>query len=179
MKVADLRALAEKRNIEGWESMSKPELKQALDSADKDPKNKPAESLPEEQPQPEEEEAEEDENEDEGPVAPRKPIEVPKSELIEPPQLLSQKARAMKIKLEGEKAAGLVETVFVNREASEPVGTVQTIGLNGYHLNIRKGEPVVVPQTVARFLWQMQKDSGVALEHKLKFNPGEKPELEQ
>ena len=91
---------------------------------------------------------------------------------------MSQKARAMKAKLADEVARGKVETVFINRQDSEKIGTVKSIGLNGYHLHIRKGERVVVPRTVANFLWQMEEDANVALQHRTRFNSGEKPELE-
>ena len=166
LKVAELRALAEKQGIEGWEDLSKPELVSILQA------NSGGPVIPSE-----EEASDESAADDESSAVPRTPVR-PQSEVVEPPQLMSQKARAMKAKLADEVARGKVETVFINRQDSKKIGTVKSIGLNGYHLHIRKGERVVVPRTVANFLWQMEEDANVALQHRTRFNSGEKPELE-
>jgi len=188
LKVAELRALAEKQGIEGWEDLSKPELVSILQANSGGPVIPSEEEASDESAADDEsdgEEAEEEEEEasdesaadDESSAVPRTPVR-PQSEVVEPPQLMSQKARAMKAKLADEVARGKVETVFINRQDSEKIGTVKSIGLNGYHLHIRKGERVVVPRTVANFLWQMEEDANVALQHRTRFNSGEKPELE-
>ena len=149
-KTADLRKIAKKQKIEGWEDMEKKDLLKALEPKVKakdseKPKKDKAPEVPAGIDQHEEEPEEELTPETDGVKGGRTPM--------------GSKARIMKAKLARQEKV----TILIPLGKSEKPGTTTPVTLNGYRLNIQHGVYVEVPKQVAEIIMESQKQTIAAL----------------
>lgn len=193
MKTADLRKLAEKEKVEGYEEMEREDLLKALKSEGT-------------------EEKEEEENLDDLTVpqlkelAKEKGIDLKKAKTKQPIIKAIKKGEKKKEKEEGSEKEERTEVVgmgikeehvpvgskaekmkehlakqpkvkiLIPLESKEKIGATESVILNGYRVNILKGVYVEVPEQVAEVIMDSQKQTRKALDHALKI-AGKRPEL--
>jgi hypothetical protein len=76
------------------------------------------------------------------------------------------KAQIMKAQLDAQPKV----PIMIPLGAGETPGVTESVILNGYRLNIRKGEYVMVPQQVAQVIMESQKHTKEAIENYFLMN---------
>jgi len=143
IKTADLRKMAKKQKIEGWEDLERKELIAALK-----PKEKPKK-----------ESEKKDKDKEEEPEVPEEKLS-PETEGVKGGRArMGSKAERMKIHLAKQPKV----TILIPLGKDEKPGTTTPVTLNGYRLNIQHGQYVEVPKQVARIIMKSQKQTIAAL----------------
>jgi hypothetical protein len=76
------------------------------------------------------------------------------------------KAEKMRLHLEKQPKVA----IMIPLGQGEAVGSSESVILNGYRLNIRKGEYVHVPEQVARVIMESQAQTALAIENYFRMN---------
>ena len=161
IKTAKLREVAEKKEIEGYEEMTRKELIKSLKS--KNQKDKPTQIEGEVNRAIEDEESvekkEEPEKEEEPEaVKDKEPEEEKVVGIREAHVPVGSKAEVMKAKLAKQPRV----KILIPLEGKEKMGSTESVILNGYRLNILKGVYVDVPEQVAGIIMESQKQTRIA-----------------
>lgn len=82
------------------------------------------------------------------------------------PQTHMGKAERMKRALEAQPKVSIMIPLI----GGETVGSTESVILNGYRLNIRKGEYVMVPEQVARVIMESQNQTAQAIDNYFLMN---------
>lgn len=157
IKLPALRKVAEEKGLEGYEDLARDELIVILvnsDNGDKDPEEniEDAEGV-------EEDEASVEEKAEEAP-------EVLQPEVVGTPGVtggrvpVGSKAEKMRDKL----ALQPKVRIMIPRKSEEAKGITESVILNGYRINIRKGSYVDVPESVAKIIFDAQEQTEAATE---------------
>lgn len=165
LKVADLRKMAEEKNLPGWEDKDKKAL--VADLADKEP---PASTNEDAQGDESGKEKAKDTSADDVPKPPDANVQGLKEEHVP----AGSKAERMKATL----AAQPKVTVLIPLGSGEKKGVTESVILNGYRLNIKKGVYVPVPQQVAEVIRASNDQTVEAENHALRLS-GEGPKALQ
>lgn len=160
-KVADLRKLAEEKEIEGYEEMNRKELIEAL---------KDGEDLVEAP-----EEVTEAPEVEEAPEVPETSDEAPQKSFLDSPNVteyrkpaVGSKAEAMKLNLLSQRLI----TILIPQGSKEPAGMKQSVTLNAYRVDIAKGTYVEVPEQIAKIIMTSQNQTAMAINNDLNLaNP--------
>jgi len=154
IKTAELRKMAEKKEIKGWEDMERKDLIKAL-KPKKEPKKGSKAATPKEE-APEEE-------------VPKLPMETPVglgAGIIEGHVPVGSKAEIMREHLAKQPKVRILIPV----EGKEKPGITVPVTINGYRLNIMKGVYVEVPEQVADAVMKSQKQTMEALNNPLNLD---------
>jgi hypothetical protein len=76
------------------------------------------------------------------------------------------KAEKMRLHLEKQPKVA----IMIPLGQGEAAGSSESVILNGYRLNIRKGEYVYVPEQVARVIMESQQQTALAIENYFRMN---------
>jgi len=158
LRVAALRKKAEKAGVEGYEDMKRSELVDALNNPKEEEKGKEKEG--DELVPPGEEKASFDVGSEAG--------------ISENEGPSGSKSRAMKEFLSKQPKV----LVSIHLESGEPIGATQSVNLNGYRLNIKKGVTVSVPKQVAEVLQEARHATLLAVEENPQKLKGTERELQ-
>jgi hypothetical protein len=144
LKTEELRQMAKDKGVEDVDSLERAELIDALyvDGRETKPASEDA-PVKSEADEPEEEE----ETEEESPLLSEGSVEEYKNPAV------GSKAETMKRLLVAQPKV----TIMIPLEGREPMGSTQSVTLNGYRLNITKGKYVKVPQQVAEVIMKSQR----------------------
>jgi hypothetical protein len=85
------------------------------------------------------------------------------------------KAEKMRLHLEAQPKV----PIMIPLSPGEAAGSTESVILNGYRLNIRKGEYVHVPEQVARVIMESQAQTALAIENYFKMNASGKSKAMQ
>ena len=148
-KTADLRKMAKKQKIEGYEDLERKELLVALKPKEKidgklEPKKEEAPKAPEEEP----EEPELGDGITEGHFPAGSKAEIMRVHLAKQPKI----------------------RILIPVEGKEKPGMTVPVTINGYRLNIAKGVYVEVPEQVADMIMKSQKQTVEALNNPLNLS---------
>ncbi|TRZ50993.1 MAG: hypothetical protein D4S01_05740, partial [Dehalococcoidia bacterium] len=149
MKTAELRKMAEEKEIEGWEEMNKKDLLVALQGGDQD-------DTPSTSPK-----ATQDDSEVPEPEAPK----VEGDGIKESHVPVGSKAELMRDKLSKQPKVRILIPL-----GDEKIGATFSVIINAYRLNIKKGVYVDVPQQVADIVMESQKQTVSATNNELNLD---------
>lgn len=180
MKVGELRDLAEKSGVEGFEDMNKKQLAETLESSeagdegeghqnddvkDEGGEEPSADKGGEKVGDSDDEDPDGDKEDDDGEVEMGKGV----TEVAD--QDLSEKALKMKAFLQKQDRV----SVFLPLEDGEKRGTTKSVILNGFRLNILKGVRVQVPEQIADVIEDSMAAQTAALENAPEITGEERP----
>lgn len=111
----------------------------------------------------------ENEKQPKAPKAPAAPVENSTQSHI-------GKSERMRLTLEAQPKV----PIMIPLSQGEAAGSTESVILNGYRLNIRKGEYVMVPEQVARVIMESQQQTQQAIDNYFRMNAdGKSPAMKQ
>jgi hypothetical protein len=93
-------------------------------------------------------------------------FKAPKPEVKEPEEVLTKTERIKRALAKQPKVR-----IMIPREKNDPVGASETVQINGYTIQIMKGEYVEVPEQIAKIIMDSQQQTEQAIARALKRIP--------